>query len=229
MEIKYLPFDSELFGYPVGAVTWNNLFTEEKFLNSEKKNQLTYIFSENPIPFSDPRILQVDTKITFSKKISSTIAVDDIHALSSSEAKVLAEPELELLSFLALESGQYSRFKLDPRLSNQEFEKLYKIWIESSLSDGTILISESFQGMITYSLTGNIAKIGLIAVHPDYRGQGLGKKLIHAAESILFDLGIDTLLIPTQEVNQSAMALYRKMGYEVSEKVYVYHFWRESL
>ena len=118
---------------------------------------------------------------------------------------------------------------MDPRLSSHEFERLYKIWIDSSLSKGDLLTADSMQGMVTYSVSDRIGKIGLIAVHPDYRSQGWGKKLICSVENRLFKDGIDTLLIPTQEANKAAMALYSKMGYEISEKVFVYHYWRGSL
>ena len=229
MMIQPLSFDTNLFGYPVAFINWRCQFLEEEFLKSVKKFQLVYIFSDKPISFSDSQILHVDTKITYSKELTPRSNLKDIQISPNLRPTELSSFQLESLRNLALESGKYSRFKIDPRLYHLEFEKLYNVWIDKAINLRSILIADDLAGLITFDSKKEIAKIGLIAVHPEHRNQGLGEKLVISAENFLSEKGAKTLKVPTQESNGPAQALYQKLGYEISEKVFVYHYWRGSL
>lgn len=59
------------------------------------------------------------------------------------------------------------------------------------------------------------AHIATIAVHPDWRGQGLGSRLL---QHILLDvkaIGMQTALLEVRAGNQVAQEMYRKFGFEV--------------
>lgn len=225
--IQTLSFDSELFGYTVGKVNWGSFINEESFLEEASDFQLAYIFSEQELSFSSPNIFHVDTKVIFGKKL---IMEENIPGISTFEGYIQKYGEkeaLETLQFLALESGQYSRFKVDPRLNSQEFEKLYKLWIDKAISQGNVLVAENLAGMVTFDEKEWFAQIGLIAVHPEHRRKSWGRNLIQAAEHEVFKRGFGLLKIPTQAANLPAMNLYNDMGYSVSEKTWIYHYWRD--
>ncbi|NEU32166.1 ribosomal protein S18-alanine N-acetyltransferase [bacterium LRH843] len=58
------------------------------------------------------------------------------------------------------------------------------------------------------------AQITNIAIHSDYRGKGLGEKLLRFVFAFLVKLGAATLTLEVRVSNHVAKQLYRKMGFE---------------
>lgn len=162
--------------------------------------------------------LLADTKVVFEKTVESQLE----------DSKTITEysgPLSQDLIALALASGEYSRFKVDPRMSSGEFEKLYKIWITKAWEKGEVLVFEKMEGMVTWSLENNSAQIGLIAVRDTSRGKGIGESMVKKAEALAYEKGAMKMKIPTQKANVPAINLYHKLGYKVSSQTYVYHYW----
>ncbi|MFC3880905.1 GNAT family N-acetyltransferase [Algoriphagus namhaensis] len=218
--ITALPFDSNIFNYPVGKIVVEDKWDEQDFLKTVKDFQLVYIFSSKALDISSPSIQHVDTKVTFQKSLESIEKVNGIESYKSDEFS-------ERLEELAYLSGTFSRFKTDTRLKNGEFQKLYKQWIIKAIESKQVLVGINMEGMITYSLEKEHAKIGLIAVSESHQGLGVGKKLVRAAEYICQLEGAQEMQIPTQESNIPACKLYESLGYHVAEKVYIYHWYKD--
>tara|TARA_R110002012_G_scaffold321984_2_gene553088 strand:- start:229 stop:831 length:603 start_codon:yes stop_codon:yes gene_type:complete len=199
-------------------VTIDGDWNEEDFLNAAEKFQLIYLFSKEPLEFTDPHIQLVDTKLTFKNKLGSLPAVPDITTYNAGLSQ-----ELEELAFL---SGVYSRFKIDKRLENDEFEKLYKLWIKKAWESHSILEASPLQGMVSYAVEGKSAAIGLIAVAEKRQGKGLGRQLMKAAEVKAFSLGAKTISVSTQQSNTPACRLYESLDYTLIDTVFVYHYWK---
>ncbi|MBN7817532.1 GNAT family N-acetyltransferase [Algoriphagus pacificus] len=216
--ISPLPFDSSLFNYPVGKTNQGSDWNEKEFLEEAKDYQLIYIFSQNPVQFESQDIVHVDTKLTFQKELKQ---IHEETEVQKWEGELV--PELIDLAFL---SGSFSRFKLDRRLKNKEFENLYNIWIENAWEGKQILSAPDLAGMVTVDTEKEMGKIGLIAVSEKQQGKGWGKKLVKAAESKALSQGAQFIQIPTQEQNIPACNLYTSLGYSLIEKVYVYHWWK---
>ncbi len=62
-----------------------------------------------------------------------------------------------------------------------------------------------------YELDGRSAMIGRVVVLSDYRGKGLGKRVVKEAEKWLHDLGYTKAVIESRDV---AVGFYEKIGYE---------------
>ncbi|MBN3582551.1 GNAT family N-acetyltransferase [Algoriphagus aestuarii] len=216
--ISPLPFDSSLFNYPVGKTNLCSDWNEKEFLEEAEDYQLIYIFSQNPVQFEGQDIVHVDTKLTFQKELKQETEVTEVQKW---EGELV--PELVDLAFL---SGSFSRFKLDNRLKNGEFENLYSIWIQKAWKGKQILTAHEIAGMVTVDSEKEIGKIGLIAVSEKHQGKGWGKKLIRAAESKACSQEAKFMQIPTQEKNIPACNLYTSLSYSIIEKVYVYHWWK---
>lgn len=217
-----LPFDSELFGYPVAKKEINEDWDEAQFLEESKAFKLVYLFSKKPIGIQDARINLVDTKVVFEKKLETVSNPSEIYLFKNKSIDSRLEQ-------LALQSGVYSRFKTDIRLKNQEFEKLYSLWIKKAFEEDDILCDQKCSGMITLSIKDSKTSIGLFAVAESSRGLGLGTKLIHAAEHEAQKQGVKSLRIPTQLANVPACKMYKKLGYQIAETVHVYHFWSQEV
>ncbi|MCP4438117.1 MAG: GNAT family N-acetyltransferase [Aureispira sp.] len=63
----------------------------------------------------------------------------------------------------------------------------------------------------------NWVEIKRIFVHPDYRGQGLSKTIITKLEEWASQKGFDSTVLETGVRMPEALALYKKMGYQVVE------------
>lgn len=140
--------------------------------------------------------------------------------------------DLAMIKELAYQSGEYSRFRQDTNMTNQEFEILYNIWIEKSISKEIatdILVARSGEGiitgMVTYKLLDTLVEIGLIGIDRATRGKGLGTKLMHAVCALAKQNGCKTLYVTTQETNVQACYFYRKLGGQVHDQKLIYHFW----
>lgn len=221
MRIIPLPFDSSLFNYPVGKVAINEFWEEKVFLEAAQGYQLIYLTSRSPLKLNCTDIKWVDTKVIFEKRLINPSEFPEIIEYTGELTS-----ELEELTYL---SGIRSRFRIDTRLKNREFEKLYKIWIIKELQSKSLLTTPKLEGMVTYSAKNNQGSIGLVAVSESYQDQGWGGKLIQAAEWNTYRLGATHLRIPTQETNIPACGLYGSLGYEIVDRAYVYHFWNNSV
>jgi GNAT superfamily N-acetyltransferase len=162
----------------------------------------------------------VDTKVTFQKSLEATRKIKEIQIYDNSDL----EREIEGLAYL---SGKFSRFKIDSRLTSNEFKKLYKLWINKAFEKNQVLVTPEKAGMITFSVEKELGGIGLIAVSEKHQGLGWGKKLVKAAEYKCQEEGAKAMLIPTQESNVPACKLYESLGYKPAERVYVYHYWND--
>ncbi len=70
-------------------------------------------------------------------------------------------------------------------------------------------------GMIVTWLIVDEAHIATIAVHPDFRNQRIGQKLLAAALQNAFEKGMRWATLEVREHNLPAQALYRHFGFEI--------------
>ena len=135
------------------------------------------------------------------------------------------------LDKLAIQGGLYSRFKIDPHFKQEQFERLYKLWMENSINkkiaDDILIIrkNDAITGMVTVGKKNEKGIIGLIAVDSKERGKGLGTLLIDAAKSWFVAQGCQIAIVVTQGRNKAACKLYEKCGFHVSKIENYYHFW----
>jgi dTDP-4-amino-4,6-dideoxy-D-galactose acyltransferase len=129
-------------------------------------------------------------------------------------------------------SGHLSRFKIDINFPLGSFEKLYLKWIENSVYSEiykvlVYRINEEIIAFITLELPEEsiFAKIGLIAVKPNYQGLGLGKKLIKFAERIAYKSEKQILQVVTQGTNLQAIKAYENYGFSLRNTTNIYHYW----
>ena len=66
-----------------------------------------------------------------------------------------------------------------------------------------------------YELDGESAMIGRVVVLPEYRGQGLGQRVMTEAENWLSDLGFHLAVIESRDV---AVGFYERLGYTVTDE-----------
>lgn len=226
MKIKQLQWDSDFFNKKIGELSPNEAIkvpfnlTQDYDLIIIKKNQ------DFSCEIDGYEKTFEETKVLFEKKLS----FDNINEIIIEDTDFQNKPPEDFYD-LAYESGKYSRFKLDLNLKNK-FQDIYKKWVDNSLNKTFaekvfyIHSEDTINGFVTLQRDGNTAKIGLIAVNPNFQGKGIGTKLLQAAEYYAIKNNMDKMLIPTQKENILACNFYKKNGYSVKEETIIKHYWR---
>jgi len=230
LKIQDCTFDSELFGYSVGSVFFETI-NEKKLrqiakIVQSKKYRLLYLTSLKPVDLlmDESRFFLVDEKTTFEKKV-------DLRDKRASNLLIEnAQKYTKDLYELALESGLYSRFKIDPNFKDKEFEKMYKCWLTNSLNGHIaekVFITKNQQGqengLLTLAKKERKSVIGLVAVKE--KKKGIGRQLIQAAIQQTQVWGLDKIEVTTQGQNKAACRFYEACGFQKKQVSYVYHWW----
>jgi dTDP-4-amino-4,6-dideoxy-D-galactose acyltransferase len=229
-----LPWDTNFFGIKTAII---NL---DESCNIDEVNQTIHLLKENKfrlaywktnpnnadiqdIAIRNNGVL-VDQKVTYGMCIKNDTKIDE-HILSY-KGKVT-----DTVYTIALQTGEYSRFKKDKNIGAEHFTSLYKTWIENSVA--RINASEVFvyqtknkiAGLITLATIQNDGSIGLIGVNQQHRQRGIGQKLIDSAHAYFYSQNIKYLTVVTQKENVPACMFYKKCGFSIIKIENVYHFW----
>lgn len=236
--IKYLPFDTSLFGYRVGQLQLGRCLPDLDMVHSEAKDfDLIYVMGK-------PGLVKlggwspISTRVDLVKNI---LKHDLIHVpnldkeVEVSEMPVsgnLSPTDQSELKDLIFTSGQWSRFKQDLLLANQEYEKLYSTWWETIKSEKhTVIVARiagKLVGFITFKLLRGRGHVDLFAVKGSEQGRGIGRKLIHKTFTKLDGCGFNLLGLSTQKANKRAMEFYKKGGFQPIKETLIAH-WRPGL
>ncbi|MDB5227537.1 MAG: family N-acetyltransferase [Bacteroidota bacterium] len=231
--MKILPviWDSEFFGLKIGKIDPSE-FNKDDFESQKNNFDLIYLFESPGSPLNKDIVAinahLVDEKKTYVKQVDSNIKMDKhINVYTS------LTPD-QNLTRLSLQSGIYSRFKLDKNFAPGAYEKLYGEWIKKSCNKSMSLCVLVYgnendpQGFITIAERNGEAQIGLIAVDDSSRGKGIGKKLITAAEYTAENYNFGSLKVVTQGANTDACKLYEKCGFTLDHAINIYHYWNKD-
>lgn len=230
-----LSWDSNFFGYSIGKFTAKELNSEklEEIFQKmhEEKYKLVYCFVDAKDTISNRCLVEaqidlVDEKVTYCMSLS-----DKKSEISKNITSYLNKQVNNHLISLALQSGEYSRFKIDNHFAQGDFERLYTTWIKNSLNgsiaNDVLVYSEKGKevGLLTLGKKDIRADIGLLAVDKKYRGRAIGTMLIQAAGVLARKLGLKQIQVVTQKNNIGACTFYEKVGF-ISERVEnIYHIW----
>lgn len=235
-----LEWDSNLFGYKVAKLSRASLKTEELscLLNNLAKNEFNLIYwsvdpnnrDANQAALDNHGFL-ADKKVTYLIELPGQFDfyVDREHLQSYS-----LKPINKRVINLALQSGIYSRFKVDPHFINNEFTKLYSVWIKRSINkeiarEVLVYIENNIEvGLITLGEKNNRGDIGILAVDKSFRGKSIGKYLVFGAIKKFRHWGYKEVQAVTQQYNVIACRFYEKVGFKIDSIRHIYHFWLQE-
>jgi ribosomal-protein-alanine N-acetyltransferase len=113
--------------------------------------------------------------------------------------------EIDVLSFSAPWPSSSYRFEMFENPAG-------RLWVaEAHLPDG----KTDVVGMIVVWLIVDEAHIATLAVHPDYRGHGIGRELLFSALSECVGWGAQAATLEVRAGNTAAKTLYRDFGFEI--------------
>ncbi len=237
MSIRRLEWDSRFFGYPVAVASCDparNPHDLPSMLREARDANIRLLYLFTPPLHADLRstLRQAGAK-DLGRKIEYAKTLRHAPPADATSGIFLCRVNSDRLEHLALESGIHSRFRLDNQFQNREFERLYREWLARSLRGdngwrayvgGSVAAP---RGLITVE-PGDPARIGLMAVADDCRGQGMGRKLLAAAEGSCFHAPSIDLHIATQSGNPEARRLYQACGFKKISEIECFHIWLPS-
>ena len=249
--LQMLPWDTKFFGYTTGRIDMPSYDekTLEMLLEEARRQgcKLLYVFMDGHTVLS-PDIVRgytsglVDTKVTYSYEVGPSNTV----ATAGSIRKFSGEQDVVQLYELAYQSGEYSRFRADSRVGEENFKRLYRQWIDKSLSGqaaestaGTPERAEStaadttfvyvmdaaIRGFVTVQRKQPVATIDLLATDKSVRGRGIGSALLDYVKQDLRSSLAVRLEVATQKKNTTACRFYERNGFVLQSEVNVYHIW----
>jgi dTDP-4-amino-4,6-dideoxy-D-galactose acyltransferase len=147
------------------------------------------------------------------------------------EATAADVPALEAM---ARSSFTDSRFYVDGHFPRAKCDDLYAYWIRESCRPGgladCVLVAEQ-KGVPAAFVTckregdGSIGRIGLVAVDARWRGRGLGRKIVGAAQVWFKSHGVQAVRVVTQGRNITSQRLYQRSGFLTHTVGLYYHKW----
>jgi dTDP-4-amino-4,6-dideoxy-D-galactose acyltransferase len=136
---------------------------------------------------------------------------------------------------LAVQSGVYSRYRVDLRFPPHVFQNLYQTWIDRStrreIADiilTAINAEEKIVGLLTLAIVEGEGQIGLLGVDETCRRVGIARQLMNAGHRWLVARAIENVSVVTQGDNREACAFYERCGYRVRDRKNVFHFWPQE-
>ncbi|MGD9781912.1 MAG: GNAT family N-acetyltransferase [Kiritimatiellia bacterium] len=235
MPIEVREWDSRFFGYPVASVSFASPPRLDPDVHSalrEARNQGVRLLYLAMPPVPPPLRLEIQQagatfagrKCEYGKPIAPSLlaAGDDGISICRENSPALEQ--------LALQSGAYSRFRVDRGFQHNEFERLYREWLASSLrGDGGKRVyvagaAAAPMGLITLEPSGT-ARIGLLAVAEQQRGRGIGRRLMAKAEQVSGENRQVELRVATQAENREACRFYESCGFRKIAETDCFHAW----
>ena len=237
--IEILSWDSDFFEKNVCNVlgTVNNEHDVSELFKELAQEQIDLAYYSFPEPIDNKLHLPgsytfdlVDKKTTYKKALEPEMIADiSVHPYE----KTTPEPKL---MDLAVESGVYSRFKVDKHIGEEKFQELYRTWIVNSVNKKIakeVLVyrpENEVEGFVTLGEKNATADIGLIAIDTMFRGKGIGKTLMRTAEAwFIQNTDFQEIQVVTQGSNIAACRLYESCGYRVIKVEYTYHLWKNGI
>jgi dTDP-4-amino-4,6-dideoxy-D-galactose acyltransferase len=238
VDFEILKWDSDFFGFKIAKINNGTITTNDfdAIFNELKKLHVKLVYWPSNIDHSIQAELHnkyngilVDTKTTYEINFYGR----DIPVYKKSPYVEFYNnpfPDPRLIE-IAIQCGEYSRFKVDTNIPYQKFAALYTAWITNSInrsnSDKVIITKHQnlISGLVTVNCNEGSGNIGLVGVHEYFRGQGIGGLLISASLNYFIKNKCSKAYVVTQGNNEAACKLYEKFGFKINNKVHFYHFW----
>jgi len=236
--LQSLDWDTKFFGFQIARINNPHASADElrqaRLQMLERKIPLAYWAADEPTGRVQEIAVElggtlVDQKLTFAAAVQD-LPQPDLPALELVESY---QPEMPMadLKKLAVDSGIYSRFVVDPKFPKEKAIAMFEEWIVRSankaIADDVLVIRQNgrIAGMSTVARKGDVGSIGLVAVSEKFRGRQFGEALVRAAQNWSRQLELKEIQVTTQHANLPARRLYEKCNFHLKKMEYFYHFW----
>jgi dTDP-4-amino-4,6-dideoxy-D-galactose acyltransferase len=226
-----LPWDSEFFGFEVGRVVAAAGLAAAVADADADGIRCLYLLS----PAEDDSGLAAALDLGFRPydvRIELARSLEDAPAAPTG-IREATEADRDPLDAIARGRLRGTRFWNDPHFDRERVADLYSAWLRRGLTTPLhrrTLTVDGVAGFVTcgFDRDRRVGTIELIAVAEDAAGQGLGARLLAAADAAFAAAGCEVAEVVTQARNIAAQRLYQAAGYRTREAGTWLHRWRLS-
>jgi len=167
-----------------------------------------------------------DVRVTLARDIPQA----DPATPDSDRIRQAREDDLSALRSMARTGHRDSRFYFDERFERAKCDLLYETWIENSVRGfaQAVLVADvegKPAAYLTCQLRNQESQIGLFGVGANWRGVGLGTKLVQHFFGWSSQQGAVRAVVVTQGRNLAAQRLYQRNGFVTTSLQLWYHRW----
>lgn len=233
---RILEWDSELFGFRIARAFVAQSAAASVHIVEEcaRQNVRCLYFLAEAGDIVTIRVLEqqgfgfADVRLTLTHGFPGAGQALEIPGIRRAHAE-----DLPALECIARASHHDTRFYADPRFPRDRCDALYAIWIAKSCNEGladVVFVAETAAGEVGGYITCSMiqpdrGQIGLLAVAPETRGTGAGRRLIHQALAWAQSRGATSVITVTQGRNVSAVRAYERCGFVAERMQLWYHRW----
>lgn len=238
---RFLDWDSKFFGFRIATVMRRSLDAGamEQVIAwcGEQRIECLYYLSEA----TDAAALMlarergfrfVDVRVTYQMPVDASR--QEPSAPAAAKIRLVEPGDVPDMRRLASRSHTLSRFWTDEGFPRDACAELYALWFEKSCRGDAdaVWIAEMdghAVGYFTCHLRPNsLGEIGLVGIHPESKGHGLGRALAERSIAWFRDQGCTNSSVVTQGSNVVAQRLYQSVGFRTSAVQYWHHLWLRS-
>lgn len=236
---SHLAWDSAFWGYPIAKLNATTLTRErlERALARcrEQSVRCLYFAACGTCPTTLELASQagfrfVDVRIDLHRPLEREV---DGARRDPAPVRAATAGDREALCRLARLAHRDTRFFKDSSFERSRAEDLYAAWITRDLESQAVLVwddggdKDSLGGYVSCKPEADAAsgRIGLIAVDPARRRNGIGRSLLAAASGRLAQAGVGRIAAATQATNVHALRLYEQAGFRVATTLVWFHKW----
>ena len=234
-KFEILEWDSTFFGLKVAKVNHFDSIEEFDVIKKELTSnqvELAYIFSlpnsKMDAILKNEQVFLADEKVTFARMITEFELEGEVDVIEEYNDANVTDKMLDI----AIQTSEFSRFRIDTNFREDAFKKLYHQWIKNAVEhqgNGKLFVCQDnhvLKGLVYLKeIDETKGSISLIGVDQGYRGEQIGTKLIHQAVFYFSKLGKKEVQVVTQKANMLACNFYTKNGFQIIDTVNVYHLW----
>jgi len=227
---QWLPWDSAFFGCRIARLEGDRLRAEEAEAVlawcARERIDCLYFLANAACPETSATAARhgfacIDLRVTYARPAGAPI--------SASDPRVVVRPhraaDLPALAGLARVAHTDSRFFFDRRFSQEKATLLFETWLRQACAKDHVLVGEVEGRPAGYLLCEDAGRIGLLAVEPARRGQGVGSALLRGALAWFENQDVAEVRVVTQGRNVAAQRLYQHAGFRTQSVECWFHRW----
>ena len=130
---------------------------------------------------------------------------------------------------LTIKAGAFSRFKLDEKLGDEYFLRMYRIWVEALINDKDyrIILAKSNDGKIigffSYKLIGDGYRIEFMSIDEAYKKMGIASALLQKMYEEISREELGYIVTEIHAPNTGVYNFFTSHGFTVKEITEIYH------
>jgi dTDP-4-amino-4,6-dideoxy-D-galactose acyltransferase len=230
---EFLAWDSEFFGVPTGRVRGDTLdaarVSQIDVWARGRRISWLYFLARSDDPATvrlaeEAGFRLVDVRMTFERDVG--VAVPPVSGI-----RAFAAGDMVALRMIARGAFTDTRFYADGHIPRERCDDLYDRWTVRSCEGASdrVLVAVAggrAVGYVTCDLNrAGRGTIGLIGVAEDFRGRGIGQRLVEGAVAWAAERGLARLSVVTQGRNVGAQRLYQRCGFMTAAVELYFHKW----